>query len=90
MSIDLEAEKPRLIRMCRALLVDLFSDGQTWQPAELEDALVGFDPSLLWMGDSRWLRTPFKDALADLVGSGDVIATKDPSTGWHYKKAETP
>lgn len=82
------SHKERVVRMCKVLLIEYFADGEAKQPSDLEDELIGgCNYNALFMGDSQWLRSPFRPALGALVDEGHIRAWED-GEGWHYQRAE--
>lgn len=77
--------KRRLHKLCVAFLRGYFADGKWRTPSNLEDDIVGgVDASLLWFGRTRWGKTPFLPALAEMVEKGEIEAVKG-KRGWRYR-----
>ena len=63
----------RLLQPAKEFLKEYFSDGVKRSPSDLEDDILGgMDINFLLLGRPRWHKTPFFEALGELVEEGIV------------------
>ena len=75
-----------LTQAAKQFLLTYFSDMEEHTPTNMEDDILGgLDVTFIFNGRPRWNRTPFFDALTELVDDNIVSFRQGDDGGYLYK-----